>query len=148
MSKKKYAELEAVLEKALNNAVHVSNDLELKTAIGKKELAIISNDTVLYARLLEKIPKERVSAGSKSFGKLLVGLGAAISIMSFGLFAFIGVPMAGAGAVMGTIGIALDDYKDYSLALDYDKKEVVFLKVKGSPCLQIPKGMTLKKLAR
>lgn len=148
MSKKKDAELEEMLRNALNNAVHVSNDLELKTAIGKKNLAIISNDIVLYARLLEKMPKEQVSSGTKSFGKLLIGLGAAISIMSFGLFSFIGVPMAAAGAVMGTIGVALDDYKDYSLVLDYDKKEVVFLKVKGSPCLKIPKGMTPKKLTK
>ena len=79
-------------------------------------------------------------------GKVLISLGAAISILSFGAFAFIGVPIAGAGAVLGTVGIALDECKDYSLFLNYDKKEVMFVKVKGTPSLPLPKHISPKKL--
>lgn len=54
------------LNEALKNAVHVSNDLELKTAIKQKTLAIISTDITLYTKLLKKFPKEKVSKITKT----------------------------------------------------------------------------------
>ena len=147
-SKQKETEIEKAWEEAVNNAIHVTNDVDLKTAIGKKALVIISSDSTLYERLLKKMPKENVSAGGKRLGKVLVWLGAAITVLSFGAFAFVGVPMAGAGAVLGAAGLVLDDYKDYSLFLDYDNKQVAFFKVKGTPHLELPKGASPRKLVK
>jgi len=149
MNKKaKEVAMEKEWQEAVEKAVYVANTTDLKTEIGKKTLVIISTDAALYERLLQKMPKETISGGSKFLGKLLVGLGAAISILSFGLFSFIGVPMAAAGAALGVAGIALDDYKDYSLFIDYDAKTVMFLKTKGDPKLQLPSGINPKKLIK
>lgn len=135
---KRQEHLEKEFEVAYNNAVVVKNNIDLKTAIGKKELVIISEDAALYERLLKKVPKENVAAGAKNTGRILAVLGVAISVLSAGLFSFVGIPMAIAGGALGAAGLVLDDYKDYSLYLDYDKKAVIFFKVKGSPKLNLP----------
>lgn len=150
MSRKREIENEARkrrLESEIERAPHVNNDVDLKTAMGQKKLVIISSDPKLYERLLSKLPKENISSGSKKLGSFLVGVGVAISVASAGLFSFIGIPLAGAGAILGTTGLVLDDYKDYSLFLDYNSKEVIFVKVKGNPCLELPHGNS-KKLNR
>jgi len=123
-------EFEAFLEK---KAVYVANNIELKTAVAKKSLFIISTDATLYAELLKKFPKEKVCKKTKTIGKVLATLGSLITVLSFGLFAFVGVPMAAAGAALGITGAALDDYKDYELFMDYDQKRVAFMKLKGTP---------------
>lgn len=150
MSKKseKQAEIQKKWDEAAENAIHVTNKVDLKTAIGKKALVIISSDNELYERLLQKFPKENVASGAKSLGKVLMGLGAGISILSGGFFSFVGIPMAGIGAALGATGMVLDDYKDYILAMDYDKKQVIFFKVKGNPCLEMPKGASARKLTK
>lgn len=148
MSKLKESENERKLQMAIQNAVYVASEVELKSAIGKKELAIISTNASLYERLLKKYPKESVVSGTKRLGKWLAGIGIAISVLSFGLFSFIGLPMAGVGATIGLTGSALDDCKDYQLFLDYDKHQVLFLKTSGKPCIDLPKNVSSKKLMK
>ena len=128
-------------------ATRVHSDIELKTAIRQKKLVIISSNEELYGRLLKKLPKENISAGSKKLGGFLLVFGTVITIATAGLFSFVGIPLAGAGAALGATGMVLDDYKDYSLLVNYEKKEVVFIKTKGNPCLELPKGAN-KKLNR
>ena len=67
---------------------------------------------------------------------MLVGVGAAISILSYGLFSFIGVPIAAAGATLGVGGNMLDEYNKYSISMDYKNKKVMFVKTKGNPCVK------------
>ena len=94
-------------EELMRNAVYVNNSIELKTAIAKKELVIISTDPELYERMLNKITKEEVSNASKLWGKILMGVGAFITVASFGLFSVIGLPIAGVGAALEVTGVAL-----------------------------------------
>ena len=133
-------------EELMRNAVYVNNSIELKTAIAKKELVILSTDPELYERMLNKITKEEVSNASKLWGKILMGVGAFITVASFGLFSVIGLPIAGVGAALEVTGVALDDCKDYALGLDYDNKQVCFLKVKGNP--RIKSEGNIKKVNR
>ena len=142
----KQEQQERDFEEAYQKAVVVKDSVALKTAIGKKELVIISEDPVLYERLLNKMPKEKTAATAKKAGGILAVLGVAISVLSFGLFSFVGVPMAIAGGALGATGLILDDYKDYSLFLNYDKQTVIFFKVKGYPRLNLPTKR--KKLIR
>ena len=142
MSKREEKKIQA-LKEAMDNAINVSDDLHLKTAIKQKSLVIISTDVNLYEKLLKKFPKEKVAMKTKGVGKTLTILGVLISVMSFGAFAFIGVPMAGAGVVLGAAGLVLEDYKDYSLFLDYDNMRVIFIKTEGSPSLDLPKNFKL-----
>lgn len=144
---KKNEMLEQRFAQECARATRVNSDIDLKTAIGQKKLVIISSNQELYGRLLKKVPKENVSAGSKKLGGFLIALGTILSVATGGLFSFIGIPLAGAGAALGATGMVLDDYKDYSLFVIYEKKEVMFVKTKGTPCLELPKG-TSKKLNR
>lgn len=64
-------------------------------------------------------------------------VGAAITAASAGLFGFIGVPLAGLGLASGVAGSVLDEYKNYVLRMDYDKKQVQFIKTKGNPHVKI-----------
>lgn len=125
------------LNEALKNAVHVSNDLELKTAIKQKTLAIISTDIALYTKLLKKFPKEKVSKITKTVGKSLTILGTAITLGTGGILSGIGLPIAGAGALIGVSGMVADDYSDYRIFMDYDNRRVAFVKVKGNPKVKI-----------
>ena len=124
------------LKDAMKNAVYVSDDIELKSAVARNELVIISSDLKLYSNLLQKFPKEKVVKKANGLGKVLVGVGAAISILSYGLFSFIGLPIAAAGAALGVGGKVLDEYNQYSIAMDYKNKKVMFVKIKGNPCVK------------
>lgn len=148
MSKKKEQKAQAALDAALKEAVVVNNDVELKTELGQKRLSVISNDPVLYEQLLQKFSKAQISTKGKTWGTVLTVLGAAITISTGGILWSVGVPMMGAGAAIGITGIALDDYKDYSIVVDYDKKQVIFLKTKGTPCIDLPSGYSLKKFSK
>lgn len=138
-NKKKELEKQQAWEHALKNAKHVSNDVDLKTVIGQKSLVIISTDPVLYQRLLQKFSKEKLAGKGKAWGKALAWTGTAITVLSAGVLSSIGIPLIGAGAALGVTGMVLEDYKDYNLFLDYDNKQVVFVKVKGTPHIDLPK---------
>lgn len=127
----------AKITEALEKATYVSNDLELKTEIKKKTIAIISTDTKLYEKLLKKFPKEKVAEKSKKAGKFLTISGLLITLLTGGVLAIVGLPMAGAGAAIGVTGLALEDYKDYTLFMDYEKNQVIFLKTKGTPSIKL-----------
>lgn len=142
-SKKKELARQEALRKAIKNAKHINNDVDLKTAIGQKSLVIISSDSTLYQQLLQKFSKQKMAAKGKGWGKALAVTGVAITVLSSGILSSIGVPLIGAGAALGVTGMVLEDYKDYDLFMDYDNKQVIFVKVRGTPSLDLPKDVSL-----
>lgn len=144
-SKKQEAEkakLEA-LEKALENAPCVDNHVDLLTEVKKRVPAIISTEEKLYASFLKKFPREKIAKKSKATGSVLIALGAFITISSSGLLSGIGVPMALTGAAAGVAGKSLEEYKHYSIFMDYDNKRVIFLKTKGRNALDLPEDFSV-----
>lgn len=133
------------LDEAMENAPIVTNRVELLSAVRKGELAIISVDQELYSSLLSKAPKEKVARKTKNAGSAMIVLGAVITIATGGVLAGIGLPIAGAGLVAGATGLALEEFKGYSILLDYDKKQVYFIKTKGTPSLELPENWDEKK---
>ena len=41
--------------------------------------------------------------------------------------------VAGIGGLSKVVGSAMDDFKNYTLVIDYENKRVIFVKVKGDP---------------
>ena len=121
------------LNEAMKKAVYVSNDIDLKSAIARNELVVISDDINLYKNLLSKFSKDKIAKKTNGFGKILMGIGATITVATYGLFAFVGVPIAAVGAALGVGGKALDDYEKYTIAMNHDEKQVAFFKTKGEP---------------
>lgn len=135
---KKFDENE--IKTALKTGVVVTNEVELKTEIAKKTPVVISTDSALYERLLQKFSKEKILDGTKTIGGLMVILGSSLSILTYGLFSFIGVPVAGIGALLGFAGSILDDFKKYNIFMDYENMQVAFIRHDAIN--------SLKKLAR
>lgn len=129
------------IEEALSKAVYVSNDVQLKTEIRKGTSAIVSTDPLLYKRLLQKFPKEKVADTTKKTGKFFTVTGILITVLTGGVLAWIGLPIAGAGAAIGITGLTLDDYKNYTIIMDYEKNQVMFFKTKGSNSLKLSKKL-------
>lgn len=123
---KKYTEQE-VKEIIERDGVHTSNDLELKTELGKGTIIIISDDKELYSKMIQKFPKRKVSKFAKKTGKILTFLGIGLSIVTGGVLSWIGLPLAGVGAAIGITGKALDDYKHYKMLIDYDNMRLIFV---------------------
>lgn len=123
------------LNDALKKAVYVSDEIELKSAVARNELIIISNDLKLYSKLLQKFPKEKITKKANKLGKVIAGLGIGITVATAGLFSFIGLPIAAAGTALGVGGNVLDEYNKYSICMDYKNKKVMFVKIKGNPCI-------------
>ena len=122
------------LEEAMRQATHVSTDVDLKTAVKKGQLVIISSNSQLYAKMLEKFPKEKVTKKVSSTGKAVASVGVLLTVATGGL---LGLPLVGGGLIAGAAGSILDDYKNYTILMDYDKKEVQFVKTKGNPHVKI-----------
>ena len=137
-------QLEA-LENALENAPVVTNRVDLLSSVKSGNLAIISTDQELYASLLKKAPKEKVARKSKKTGSALFVVGAFITIATGGILAAVGLPIAAAGAVAGATGLALEEFKGYSILLDYKNKRIFFIKTKGTPHLELPENWDTSK---
>ena len=133
------------IEIALEQAPIVDNEIDLKSAVKMKKTAIISTERKLYARLLKKVPKEKVARKTKKTGKFLTALGAIVSVGTGGILAWIGVPIAAAGIAIGGAGIVLEEYKGYSIFLDYDNQKVIFIKTKGTNSLRLPENFNQRK---
>ena len=58
------------LEDAMRTATHVSNEVDLKTAVQQGKLVIISSNSQLYAKMLKKFPAEKVSKKVSGAGKV------------------------------------------------------------------------------
>ena len=140
MTKKEKIKLEKFNE-ALENATYVADDLQLKTEIKKKTMVVISTDLALYEKLLQKFPKAKVARKTKSAGDLLTVVGILITIFTGGVLAIVGLPIAGLGLAMEVTGLALEDYKDYSIFMHYDKQQVWFIKTGGKPSIELPKSI-------
>lgn len=125
------------LQEAMRSATHVSNEVDLKTAIQQGKLVIISDNRQLYARMLEKFPMEKVSKRVSYVSKVMMGVGVAMTLASGGLLGPIGIPLAGTGLAGGIAGNVLDDYNNYNIRIDYDQKQVQFIKTKGNPHVKI-----------
>lgn len=126
---------------ALENATYVADDLQLKTEIKKKTMVIISTDLALYEKMIQKFPKTKVARKTKAAGDLLTVAGILITVLTGGVLAIVGLPMAGVGVAMEVTGLALEDYKDYSVFMNYDKKQVLFVKTEGKPSIKLPKNI-------
>ena len=146
MNKEKEKQAENIINEAISKATVVGNDTDLKTAVRKKVLAIISTDSKLYERLLKKLPKENVSIAAKGLAQPLISWGAVL--VWTGIFTIPGLIMLGSGAALEVTGLALDDARNYSIMMDYDNKRVILLKTKGKPKLDLPRGYSMKKLKR
>ena len=150
MSKKQAIEKanNEALDKAVEQAPIVTNRVDLLSAIKKGELAIISTDQELYASLLKKAPKEKVARKTKKAGTSMVALGTIITIATGGILSWLGLPIAAAGVVTGTAGLAMEEFKSYSILLDYDKKRTFFIKTKGTPHLVLPENWDTSKFIK
>lgn len=106
---------------ALKKAVHVSDEISLKTAIKQRELIIISSEPNLYDKMVKKFPKAKVMKNASIVSKIATGAGL--------LFPPLLIP-----GILGMIGTsAMDEFKDYDISVDYNKREVIFVKTKGNP---------------
>lgn len=123
---KKFTE-EEIKEIVERDGVRTSNDLELKTELGKGTIIIISDDKELYQKMIQKFPKRKISKFAKKTGKILGFIGIGISVLTAGVLAWIGLPLAGVGAAIGITGSALDDYKHYKMVIDYDNMRLIFI---------------------
>lgn len=121
---------------AVKNAVHVTDEVGLKTAVKQGKLVIISSDPQLYKKMLSKFPKEKVTKNVRTAGKVMTGIGAVAAVMTGGI---IGIPMAILG-IAGTVGGKfLDYFKDYTIQMDYEEKQVLFIKTKGDVYVKMGK---------
>lgn len=123
---KKFTE-EEIREIIERDGVHTSNDLELKTELGKGTIIIICDDKELYSKMIQKFPKRKISKFAKKTGKILTFIGIGLSVVTGGVLSWIGIPMAGIGATIGITGKALDDYKHYEMIIDYDNMRLIFV---------------------
>lgn len=137
MSRKEQKRLEKFKE-ALENAIYVEDDLQLKTEIKKKSMIVISTDIVLYEKFLHKFPKTKVARKTKDTGDLLTIAGILITVLTGGVLAIVGLPMAGVGVAMEVTGLAMEDYKDYEIYMNYDEKQVMFVKTGGKLSIKMP----------
>lgn len=122
------------LEDAMRTAVHVSNEVDLKTAIQQGKLVIISSDRQLYAKMLEKFPLEKVSKKVSGAGKIVAGVGAALTVATGGI---LGIPLIVGGLAGNVVGNVADNYRNYVIRMDYEKKQVQFIKSKGNPHVKV-----------
>lgn len=125
------------LEEAVKNIVYVSNSLELKNAVAKESLVIVSTDVTFYEKMLKKFSKEKNAKHSKSWGKFIAATGAVIDVVTAGLFSFIGTPMIVAGMALVATGAVLDEYKEYCLYLNHSDMQVMLIKEKGNPRVRV-----------
>ena len=120
-------------EQALARKVIVSDSFSLKEAVRKGEVMIVSTDQKLYAELVARFSKAETAKKAKTIGGAAITIGVVGTLLTGGLLA----PVVAAAGIASTVtGAVLDDYKNYSLSFDFEKKNVIFFKVKGKPCLK------------
>lgn len=122
------------LEDAMKQATYVSTDIDLKTAVQRGDLVVISTDNELYEKLLKKFPMEKVTKGVSKAGNKVAGVGVILTVATGGL---LGLPLVGYGILAKVAGNLLDDYKNHTILMDYDKRQVQFIKTKGNPHVKI-----------
>lgn len=115
-------------EEMEKKAVVVTDDVGLKTEMGKEKQCILSRDPELYRKMIQKFTKHKVSRTTKGAGKVAFWTGVGITVLSSGILSGIGLPLAGAGAVANVSGRALDEYKNYRLYIDYDSRAILFVR--------------------
>lgn len=106
----------------------VDNSLDLKCAQKLGETVIISTSKEFFVELDKKVSGSKIARKTKSVGKKGIILGGILTILTGGL----GLVVLGASALGTVAGVAMDQFKDYKIMLDYDCKRVIFLKSKGS----------------
>ena len=116
------------LKEIEKRAVVVTDDVGLKTEMGKKKKYILSNDPELYHKMIQKFTKHKASKTTKKAGKMAFWTGVGITVLSSGILSWVGLPLAGAGAAVNVSGKALDDYKNYKLYIDYDSRAILFVR--------------------
>ena len=131
-----YKEVFEIGKELLDTATYVSDKVHLKTAVEKGETIIISTDPELYSKMLEKFPKEKMTKKSRKVGKKAAILGGVIAVIFSGT---IGLSIAAIGLALNLTGKALDDYKNYTILMDYDNMRLIFVKTKGDGKIDLKK---------
>lgn len=136
----------------------VNNDIELQSAIKTKCLAIISTDEKLFFELEAKFKKKKAADKTKKSGSLLSKLAMSAFTVSLFIPGLNGVVLmaelaaAGIGSLTKVVGSNLDDFKKYAMIIDYEKRRVILIKVKGKECFNQKKhkinGIDLKEIIR
>lgn len=137
---------------------YVNNEIDLRCAVNTREVVIVSSDTALFVELESKFKKKKASVKTKKAGSFLskVGMGLfAISLFVPGLNGVVlmgELAVAGIGGLSKLLGSAIDDFKNYTMVIDYENKRVLFVRVKGNPCFnekvdRIP-GIDLQEIIR
>ena len=121
-------------EDELKNAVFVSNDVELKTEIGKHTRLIVSTDAEFYEKMIQRFPKIKHKAAKKSkkYGKALMAVGVGVAVLTGGVLLPVGAIVAGSGAVLEVAGLTMDDYRHYKMYFDYNNQRLIFKRTKNT----------------
>lgn len=100
---------------------------ELKQAIKLKEQAVIVTDKNLFWAMEKRISINIKGKGIKKIGKY----GLAWGVLTIGVIAPIGLPLLCVSGLGTIAGYAIDKYKNYNLLLDYERENILFIKIKG-----------------
>ena len=122
------------IKEALQGAAHAADKMQLKIEIKKRTQAIICTDQELFRKLMKKFPKEKFAHNTKAVGQGVAFTGAVVVVATYGIF---GIPMACAGALATIFGSAMGDYKHYTILVNLDEKQVIFVKIKGRNALEL-----------
>lgn len=111
-----------IIPKIVNNSV----DLRCAQKIG--ETVIICTDRQFFVELDKKVSGNNVVRKTRSLGKKGIIAGAILSFFTAGL----GLVVVGLSALGTIAGVAMDQFKDYKVIMDYADQRVIFLKEKGN----------------
>ena len=64
----------------------------------------------------------------------MAGAGALLAITTGGL---LGIPLIAGGLIGHAVGNVADNYRNYAIRMDYEEKQVQFIKVKGNPHVKL-----------
>ena len=119
---------------------YIDSEIDLKCAINTREVVIVSSDSELFIELESKFKKKKFSTTAKKKGSLFSKIGVGLFAVSMFIPGVRGVVLMGELAIAGIGGLskiagsAMDDFKNYTMVIDYENKRVIFIKTEGDPC--------------
>ena len=104
-----------------------NNTTDLRCARKTGETVIVCTDHDFFAELDKKVTGDKVLNKTKKLGMKGLVAGAILSSFTAGL----GLVVLVASALGTVAGVALEQFKDYNVVMDYEEKRVIFLKSQG-----------------